>query len=43
MGEAQVAAELLERCLYVLESAWAPHFNPTQGTCRLDYAWEPEP
>lgn len=41
MGEAQVAAELLERCLYVLESAWHPHFNPTHGTCRLDYAWEP--
>ncbi|KAG6546946.1 hypothetical protein Mapa_011562 [Marchantia paleacea] len=37
MGEYQQAAELLEQCLYALECAWHPCFNPSLGTCRLDY------
>lgn len=37
MGEYQNSADLLERCLYALESAWHPWFNPRLGTCRLEY------
>ncbi|KAL2651790.1 hypothetical protein R1flu_019918 [Riccia fluitans] len=37
MGEYQQAADLLEQCLYALECAWHPCFNPSLGTCRLDY------
>ncbi|KAL3700030.1 hypothetical protein R1sor_018052 [Riccia sorocarpa] len=37
MGEYQQAADLLEQCLYALECAWHPSFNPSLGTCRLDY------
>jgi tetratricopeptide (TPR) repeat protein len=38
MGEFQRSADLLERCLYVLECAWHPWFNPTTGMCRVDFA-----
>ncbi|EEC00813.1 conserved hypothetical protein [Ixodes scapularis] len=38
MGEdLQMAAELIERALYCLESCFHPLFNVTQGTGRLDY------
>ncbi|XP_063215812.1 ribosome quality control complex subunit TCF25 isoform X2 [Bacillus rossius redtenbacheri] len=33
----QMAAELNERALYCLESAFHANFNPTTGRCRLDY------
>ncbi|KAK4877302.1 hypothetical protein RN001_009808 [Aquatica leii] len=32
-----MAAELVERSLYVLECAFHPLFNVAQGNCRLDY------
>ncbi|XP_064466534.1 ribosome quality control complex subunit TCF25-like [Ornithodoros turicata] len=38
MGEDfQMAAELIERALYCLESCFHALFNVTQGNCRLDY------
>eukprot|EP00897_Mesotaenium_endlicherianum_P004793 jgi/Mesen1/4341/ME000022S03629 len=40
MGEFQTSADLLERCLYSLECAWHPWFNPSLGTCRLPYSEE---
>lgn len=39
MGETQKSSDLLERCLYALECAWHPWFNPASGKCRLDYSW----
>lgn len=33
----QMAAELIERALYCLESCFHTLFNVTQGNCRLDY------
>lgn len=38
MGQHQQAAQHLERCLFVLECAWHPLFDPTLGTCRLEWA-----
>lgn len=32
-----MAAELIERALYCLETAFHPLFNVSQGNCRLDY------
>lgn len=32
-----MAAELIERALYSLESAFHPLFNVARGNCRLDY------
>jgi hypothetical protein len=40
MGETQKSSDLLERCLYALECAWHPWFNPASGKCRLDYSWD---
>nr|CAG4646493.1 EOG090X0BCY [Macrothrix elegans] len=38
MGEdPQMATELIERALYILESAFHPSFNFATGNCRLDY------
>ena len=38
MGEDTArAAELIERTLYAMESAFHPLFNLAVGTCRLDY------
>lgn len=37
-GEHQMAADAIGKCLYALECAWHPMFNPSQGNCRLDYA-----
>nr|CAG4643427.1 EOG090X0BCY [Ilyocryptus agilis] len=33
----QMAAELIERSLYILESAFHPSFNLASGNCRLEY------
>ncbi|XP_024517556.1 transcription factor 25 [Selaginella moellendorffii] len=38
IGEHQQAATLLERCLYALECAWSPLFDPLAGKSRLDYS-----
>ncbi|KAK9851873.1 hypothetical protein WJX84_005125, partial [Apatococcus fuscideae] len=39
-GEQAYADEILERCLYALEMAWHPWFNPAGGNCRLDFEVE---
>lgn len=31
---------MLERCLYALEMAWHPWFNPATANCRLPFAQE---
>jgi hypothetical protein len=33
----QMAGELIERALYILESAFHPSFNLASGNCRLEY------
>ena len=38
MGDdTQMAAELIERALYIQESAFHPSFNLASGNCRLEY------
>ncbi|CAI5976668.1 unnamed protein product [Closterium sp. NIES-65] len=41
VGEVQTSADLLERALFLLEAAWHPWFNPSLGTCRLEFSHEP--
>jgi hypothetical protein len=36
-GENAYSEEMLERCLYALETAWHPGFNPAIAACQLDY------
>jgi Transcriptional repressor TCF25 len=38
MGELEHAGELIERALFVLESAWHRGFKPFDGECRLRFA-----
>lgn len=38
MGELDRSAEMVERALFVLESAWTAAFSPQSGLCRLSYA-----
>ncbi|GLC35077.1 hypothetical protein PLESTM_000276900 [Pleodorina starrii] len=40
MGENTYAEEMLDRALWMLESAWHPSFQPATATCRLDYGAE---
>ncbi|GLI70702.1 hypothetical protein VaNZ11_015646 [Volvox africanus] len=40
MGENNYAEEMLDRALWMLESAWHPAFQPATAVCRLDYAAE---
>uniref|UniRef100_A0A0D6R3M4 Transcription factor 25 n=1 Tax=Araucaria cunninghamii TaxID=56994 RepID=A0A0D6R3M4_ARACU len=37
-GDYQRSAEAIEKCLYALECAWHPLFNPMRGDCRLKYS-----
>ncbi|KAL5171511.1 Transcription factor 25 [Glycine soja] len=37
LGEQQMSADAIARCLYALECAWHPMFNPLQGNCRLKF------
>lgn len=37
-GDHQRSVEAIEKCLYALECAWHPLFNPVRGNCRLDYS-----
>ncbi|VVB04145.1 unnamed protein product [Arabis nemorensis] len=34
----EMAADAIRKCLYALEKAWHPRFNPSNGSCRLAYA-----
>ncbi|CAM6082090.1 unnamed protein product [Calypogeia fissa] len=40
MGQHQQSANLLDQCLYALECAWHPWFNPSLGFCRLEFSWD---
>lgn len=37
MGEVAASDEMLERCIYALEMAWHPYFNPGTANTRMDY------
>jgi len=37
LGEQPMSADAIARCLYALECAWHPMFNPLQGNCQLKY------
>lgn len=36
-GDHQRSVDAIDKCLYALECAWHPLFNPVRGNCRLDY------
>lgn len=40
VGEQQLAANAIAKCLYALECAWHPLFTPLQGNCRLEFIHE---
>lgn len=40
VGEHQMAADAIGKCLYGLERAWHPMFTPFQGNCRLKFTHE---
>lgn len=40
VGEYQQSVECLERCIFALECAWHPSFNPFNGSCRLPFDHE---
>ncbi|XP_045789755.1 transcription factor 25 [Trifolium pratense] len=37
VGEQQISADTIARCLYALECAWHPMFTPLLGNCQLKY------
>lgn len=37
-GEHQSSADAIGKCLFALECAWHPLFNPLQGNCQLKYS-----
>ncbi|XP_023640195.1 transcription factor 25 [Capsella rubella] len=40
VGEHDMAADAIGKCLYGLERAWHPMFTPFQGNCRLEFNHE---
>uniref|UniRef100_A0A7N0UR90 Transcription factor 25 n=1 Tax=Kalanchoe fedtschenkoi TaxID=63787 RepID=A0A7N0UR90_KALFE len=40
VGEQQLAANAISKCLYALECAWHPLFTPLQGNCQLKFIHE---
>lgn len=40
VGEHQMAADAVAKCLYALECAWNPMFTPLQGNCQLKFSHE---
>ncbi|KAG7575184.1 Transcription factor 25 [Arabidopsis suecica] len=40
VGEHDMAADSIGKCLYGLERAWHPMFTPFQGNCRLEFTHE---
>lgn len=40
VGEHQMSADAIAKCLYALECAWHPMFNPLQGNCQLKISHE---
>ncbi|DBA78426.1 hypothetical protein WJX79_008278 [Trebouxia sp. C0005] len=41
MGEVAASDEMLERCIYALEMAWHPYFNPGTANTRMDFGHPP--
>ncbi|ERN13598.1 hypothetical protein AMTRI_Chr06g200420 [Amborella trichopoda] len=39
-GEHQLSADAIGKCLYALECAWHPRFNPLQGNCQLKFTYD---
>ncbi|CAL0315433.1 unnamed protein product [Lupinus luteus] len=37
VGEQQMSADAIAKCLYALECAWNPMFTPLQGNCQLKF------
>ncbi|KAE8700962.1 UNC93-like protein 1-like isoform X1 [Hibiscus syriacus] len=37
VGEHQMSADAIAKCLYALECAWHPMFTPLQGNCQLKF------
>uniref|UniRef100_A0A2P2IQM4 Transcription factor 25 n=1 Tax=Rhizophora mucronata TaxID=61149 RepID=A0A2P2IQM4_RHIMU len=40
VGEQQMSADAIAKCLYALECAWHPMFTPLQGNCQLKITHE---
>lgn len=40
VGEHQMSADAVAKCLYALECAWHPMFTPFQGNCQLKFSHE---
>ncbi|KAK9269864.1 hypothetical protein L1049_025437 [Liquidambar formosana] len=40
VGENQMSADAIAKCLYALECAWHPMFTPLQGNCQLKFSHE---
>ncbi|GAV71411.1 Tcf25 domain-containing protein [Cephalotus follicularis] len=40
VGEQQMSADAIAKCLYALECAWHPMFSPLQGNCQLKFSEE---
>lgn len=40
VGEHQMSADAISKCLYALECAWHPMFTPMQGNCQLKFSHE---
>ncbi|XVE77371.1 hypothetical protein DITRI_Ditri13aG0056900 [Diplodiscus trichospermus] len=38
VGEHQMSADAIAKCLYALECAWHPMFTPLQGNCQLNFS-----
>lgn len=38
VGEQQMSADAIGKCLYALECAWHPMFTPLQGNCQLKFS-----
>ncbi|EOX95515.1 TCF25/Rqc1 - like 1 [Theobroma cacao] len=38
VGEHQMSADAIAKCLYALECAWHPMFTPLQGNCQLKFS-----
>ncbi|XP_062001168.1 uncharacterized protein LOC133718355 [Rosa rugosa] len=40
VGEHQMSADAISKCLYALECAWSPMFTPFKGDCQVKYSHE---
>ncbi|KAL6131198.1 hypothetical protein ACLB2K_069574 [Fragaria x ananassa] len=40
VGEHQMSADAISKCLYALECAWNPMFTPFKGDCQVKYSYD---